>query len=48
MTGKKLIGNLPTYNLLEYMKEKNEGHQLDMEALNKSLLLETQTFPFRN
>lgn len=47
MTGKKLIGNLPTFDLLKFMEEKDVDHHLNMTALNEAFFLEAQTFPSR-
>lgn len=47
MTAKKLIGNLPTMDLLRFMEEKKEPHYLNMTALNESFFLEAKTFPIR-
>lgn len=47
MTGKKLIGNLPTFDLLKFMEEQNEDHHLNMKALHEAFFLEAQTFPIR-
>jgi len=48
MTGKKLIGNLPTFDLLRYLEDIGEDHGLDMKALNQALFIEAFTFPVRN
>jgi hypothetical protein len=47
MSGKKLIGNLPTYDLLRYLEDIGEDHSLDMKALNQALYIEANTFPLR-
>jgi len=47
MTGKKLIGNLPTFDLLSFIEEKGLDHHLNMKALNEAFFLEAQTFPTR-
>lgn len=47
MTGKKLIGNLPTFDLLRYLDEIGKDHGLDMKALNQALFIEATTFPTR-
>ncbi len=36
MSGKALMGNLNTLNLLAFIKEKNESHTLNIEALYKA------------
>jgi len=48
MTGKKLVGNLPTFDLLRYLDEIGEDHGLDMKALNQALFIEATTFPAKN
>jgi hydroxymethylglutaryl-CoA lyase len=45
MTGKKLVGNLPTFDLLRFLDEKNEPYHLNMSALNHAIFLEASTFP---
>lgn len=45
MSGKKLIGNLPTFDLLRFLEDKEEDHHLNMKALNVAFFLEAQTFP---
>lgn len=47
MTAKKLVGNLPTMDLLNYLEDRNEAHHLNMTALNEAFFLEAQTFPIR-
>lgn len=47
MTAKKLVGNLPTMDLLRYLEDRNEEHHLNMKALNEAFFLEAQTFPTR-
>lgn len=47
MTGKKLIGNLPTFDLLKFIEDQGLEHHLDMKALNIAFFLEAQTFPVR-
>lgn len=47
MSGKKLIGNLPTFDLLRFLEDKDEDHHLNMKALNEAFFLEAQTFPIR-
>ncbi len=47
MSGKKLIGNLPTFDLLRFLEDKDEDHHLNMKALNVAFFLEAQTFPTR-
>ncbi len=47
MTGKKLVGNLPTFDLLRYLEDQNEDHGLDMKRLNQAFFLEALTFPPR-
>jgi len=47
MTGKKLIGNLPTFDLLRFMEDHNEDHGLNMNKLNQAFFLEATTFPPR-
>lgn len=48
MSGKKLIGNLPTFDLLRFLEEKGLHHRLNMKALNEAFFLEAQTFPVRS
>lgn len=47
MTGKKLVGNLPTFDLLRHLEDIGEDHGLDMKALNQALFIEAATFPPR-
>jgi hydroxymethylglutaryl-CoA lyase len=47
MTGKKLVGNLPTFDLLRYLEDQNEDHGLNMKRLNQAFFLEATTFPPR-
>ncbi|NPD83785.1 hydroxymethylglutaryl-CoA lyase [Lentimicrobium sp. L6] len=47
MTAKKLVGNLPTMDFLNYLEDRNEEHHLNMTALNEAFFLEAQTFPTR-
>lgn len=47
MTGKELVGNLPTFDLLRYLEDIGEDHGLDMKSLNQALFLEAITFPPR-
>ena len=48
MTGKKLIGNLPTFDLLRFLEDQHMDHHLNMKALNEAFFLEAQTFPARS
>lgn len=45
MSGKKLVGNLPTWNLIQFCQEMDEDINLDMAAFNQAQFLETTVFP---
>ena len=45
MSGKELIGNLHTRNLLHFLETKNEVSHLNTAALDKAVVIESQTFP---
>jgi len=44
MSGKKLIGNLSTENLISFLKQQNESISLDMEAFHKAQAIAAFTF----
>lgn len=44
MSKKKMIGNLKTENLLQFLKEQNIDTKLNMNAFNAALALETAVF----
>ena len=45
MSGKELIGNLHTRNLLQFLETKNELPNLNTAALDRAVIIESQTFP---
>ena len=45
MSGYGLVGNMPTENIIEYMREKNEKLNLDEKELIKSMEMATGFFP---
>lgn len=45
MAADKLTGNMPTENVLSYLKNHNIPFSLDMNAFNEAMVLATQTFP---
>ncbi|MBN2237910.1 MAG: hydroxymethylglutaryl-CoA lyase [Bacteroidales bacterium] len=45
MSKQKMIGNLKTRNLLDFLETQNIQTNLNLDALNKALLIEAFTFP---
>ena len=45
MSGKKLIGNLPTENLIEYLQKQGEELEIEQEVFNAARTMAAFTFP---
>ena len=44
MSGKQLLHNLNTYNLLQYCSENKINHQIDKKSLDNALILSNEIF----